>query len=98
MPLYRLRDDYAASVKSWEDCCNSWADEKGLHRGDDVLEALDNHFERRSCNYGSYFWADLAATSIADEQLAIDSGEIQATGIYYLGRKADGNSANGRSA
>lgn len=37
--------------------------------------------------YGPYFFADLAGTSEADEQAAIDSGQIQANRIRYTGRR-----------
>ena len=38
---------------------------------------------------GPCFFADLAATSEADEQAAIDAGLIQANRILYAGRRGD---------
>ena len=37
--------------------------------------------------YGPYFFTDLAGTSEADEQAAIDTGLIQANRIQYAGSK-----------
>jgi hypothetical protein len=39
--------------------------------------------------YGPYFFADLAATSEADEQAAIDADLIRANRIQYAGRRGD---------
>lgn len=36
--------------------------------------------------FGPYFFADLADTAESQEQAAIDAGQIQATGIRYVGR------------
>jgi len=36
--------------------------------------------------FGPYFFADLASITEADERAAIDVGQIQATGIQYVGR------------
>ena len=40
----------------------------------------------RSCEFAPYFFADLGDIAEADEQAAIDAGEIRATGIRYVGR------------
>ncbi len=48
--------------------------------------ALDARFDRRLCVFGPYFFADLASITEADERAAIDVGQIQATGIQYVGR------------
>jgi hypothetical protein len=45
---------------------------------------LDERLERRLLSYGPYFFADLADTSEADEQRAIDAGRIRATRIDYV--------------
>ena len=58
---------------------------EGLHTGGEILGALEAHFEPRSLTRGPYFFADLADTAETDEQAAIDAGEIQATGIRYIG-------------
>jgi hypothetical protein len=44
---------------------------------------LDVRFTRRFYAEGPYFFADLAGTSEAEEQGAIDAGQIQAGGIRY---------------
>ena len=43
------------------------------------------HFERTSCEYAPYFFAELGNVAEAEEQAAIDAGEIRATGIRYVG-------------
>jgi hypothetical protein len=48
---------------------------------------LDARFDRRLCLYAPYFFADLSDPTEADEQAAIDAGQIQATGIRYVGRR-----------
>lgn len=39
-------------------------------------------------DYGPYFFAELADVSQADEQAAIDAGQIQANRIGYVGRRS----------
>ena len=51
------------------------------------MEELDARFDCRAVAYGPYFFADLAGTSDADEQAAIDSGLIQANRMQYVGRR-----------
>src|SRR5215831_14185540 len=45
---------------------------------------------RRLLGHGPYFFADLAGVSEADEQAAIDAGQIQAGRIEYVGQRRDG--------
>ena len=61
------------------------AEREGLHRGDVLLELLDERLERKLLTQGPYFFADLAGTTEADEQTAIDAGEIQPARIDYVG-------------
>jgi SAM-dependent methyltransferase len=84
--LDRHRDQWAASGQPWAAYCRAWAAEQGLHAGQELVRGLDARFDRRLCADGPYFFADLAGTSEADEQAAIDAGQIQATGIRYAGR------------
>jgi hypothetical protein len=63
----------------------AWATQEVLHTGQTIIRALDAWFDRRLCAYGPYFFADLLDITEADEQAAIDSGQIQATGIRYAG-------------
>jgi SAM-dependent methyltransferase len=84
--VHRRRDEWAASGQPWDAYCRSWATAEGLHTGRQIVRGLDARFERRLCVSGPYFFADLAGTTEADEQAAIDAGRIQATGIRYAGR------------
>jgi hypothetical protein len=58
-----------------------------MHTGTAVLDGLAARFDTVRLSYGPYFFADLADTVEADEQAAIDSEQIAATGIRYQGRK-----------
>jgi SAM-dependent methyltransferase len=84
--LHRRRDEWAAAGQTWDACCRAWAAQKGLHTGQTIVRALDARFDRRLWAYGPYFFADLLDIPEADEQAAIDAGQIQATGIRYAGR------------
>lgn len=85
--LQRRRDEWAASGQPWEAYCRGWATQEGLHPSQAILRELDARFDRQECGFGPYFFADLADTTRADEQAAIDAGKIQATGIWYAGRR-----------
>ena len=67
----------------------SWAQAENLHAGGDILNGLDARLDRETLGFWPYFFADLAATSEADEQDAIDAGLIQANRIQYAGRRGD---------
>jgi SAM-dependent methyltransferase len=84
--LHRHRNRWAESRLPWPDYLRSWADEEGLHTGQRILAGLDARFRRRLCEPGPYFFADLADTTEADEQAAIDAGTIQAGGIRFVGQ------------
>jgi hypothetical protein len=58
-----------------------------MHAGEDIVTELDARFDRQYLGYGPFFFADLAGVSEADEQAAIDAGEIQANRIGYAGRR-----------
>jgi hypothetical protein len=83
--LHRHRDQWAGSGQPWEAYCRDWATQEGLHAGQQILRRLDARFGRRLYRDGPYFFADLADTGEAEEQAAIDAGQIQATGIRYAG-------------
>ena len=84
--LDHRRAEWRESGQPWDDYLRSWARTGGLHSGQDILAALDARFDSESVTYGPYFFADLAGTSEADEQAAIDAGLIQANRIQYAGR------------
>jgi SAM-dependent methyltransferase len=84
--LHGHQQRWVASGQPWDAHCRAWATAEGLHTGREILRGLDARFERRLCTFGPYFFPDLADTTEADEQAAIDAGQIQATGIRYAGR------------
>ena len=83
--LHRHRDEWRASGMPWPDYLAAWAAAEGLHTGEQILAGLVARFDRRLSSAGPYFFPDLAATTEADEQAAIDRREIQANGIRYIG-------------
>ena len=84
--LQHRRAEWRESGQPWDDYLRSWAQAEGLHSGQDILAALGERFDSETVTYGPYFFADLADTSEADEQAAIDGGLIQANRIQYAGR------------
>jgi SAM-dependent methyltransferase len=81
--LHHHRERWAASGQPWDAYVRAWSDQEGLHQGAAIVAGLDARFRRRFHAEGPYFFADLAATSEAEEQAAIDAGQIQACGIRY---------------
>ena len=85
--LQHRRDEWRASGLPWDGYCRGWAEEEGLHAGQDIVRELDARFGRQLLAYGPYFFPDLAGVGEDDEQAAIDAGEIQANRIAYVGRR-----------
>jgi hypothetical protein len=77
-----------ASGQHWNDYYSTWASQEGLHPGDEIMRGLDARFNRQVYTEGRYFFPDLADTSEAEEQAAIDAGLIQAGGIRYAATRA----------
>jgi SAM-dependent methyltransferase len=84
--LHRRRDEWEASGQPWSAYLRDWVGRERIHSVETLLRLLDVHFEREHLAAGPYFFPDLAATTEADEQAAIDAGEIQATRVDYVGR------------
>ena len=85
--LHRRQAEWRESGQGWDACLRSWALAEGLHTGEDIVRELDARFDCQVLTYGPYFFGDLAGTSDADEQAAIDSGLIQPTRIQYAGQR-----------
>jgi SAM-dependent methyltransferase len=83
--LQRHQDQWAASGLAWDAYIGGWLTEEGLHPGGKIIDALGARFARRSCTSCPYFFPDLAGVTEADEQAAIDGGQIRAGGIRYAG-------------
>ena len=84
--LHRRRDEWLASGEPWQSYLRGWAKREGVHPGVDIVRALDERLEREHFEHAPYFFPDLAATTEADEQAAIDAGEITACRIGWIGR------------
>lgn len=85
--LHKRQAEWRESGQPWDACLESWVDAEGLHAGQDILDELNARFDCQALAYGPYFFADLAGTTDADEQAAIDSGLIRANRIQYAGRR-----------
>ena len=83
--LHRRRDEWLTSGNDWPSYLRDWAKRDGLHRGDVLIRLLEERFERRLLTRGPYFFPDLFDTTDAEEQSAIDAGDIQPTRIDYVG-------------
>jgi SAM-dependent methyltransferase len=86
--LHKHQERWAASGQPWDAYLRAWATEEGLHPGEDIVRGLDAHFDRQLYVEAPYFFADLATTSEAEEQAAIDAGLIRAGGIRYAATRA----------
>jgi SAM-dependent methyltransferase len=82
--MQHAREEWGASGQPWDAYFQGWRREEGLHSGEDMLRALDARFAPRVCTYGPYYFAELDATTAADEQAAIDAGQIQAGSLHYV--------------
>jgi SAM-dependent methyltransferase len=86
--MQRHRDGWHESGRPWTEYFAAWVADEGMHAGRDILAALNARFEPVSLAEGPYFYADLDHVTREQEQAAIDAGDIQATGIRYVGRRA----------
>jgi SAM-dependent methyltransferase len=85
--LHKLRDEWRASTLSWPSYFGGWLEREGLHRGERLVRLLDERLDRRVLAYGPYFFPDLADTTEAEEQAAIDAGLVEPSRIDYVGVK-----------
>jgi SAM-dependent methyltransferase len=86
--LHKHQERWTASGQPWDSYCRAWAEQEGLHPGEKIIRGLDARFNRQLHVEGPHFFANLAATSEAEEQDAIDAGLIQAGGIRYVAKRA----------
>jgi SAM-dependent methyltransferase len=85
--LQQRCDGWRASGLCWDGYCRAWAEEEGLHAGQEIVRELDARFDRQLLTYGPYFFPDLADVSENEEQAAIDAGKILANRINYVCRR-----------
>jgi SAM-dependent methyltransferase len=81
--LHKHQERWATSGQPWDGYCRAWAEQEGLHPGEVIMRGLDARFDRQLYTEGPHFFADLANTGEAEEQAAIDAGQIRAGGIRY---------------
>jgi SAM-dependent methyltransferase len=85
--LHHHQERWAASEQPWDAYVRAWAAEEGLHPGEAIIRALDARFRRQVHTQGPYYFGDLATTTEAEEQAAIDTGQIRPGGIRYAARR-----------
>ncbi len=83
--LHRRRAEWLASGQEWQTYVREWAEREGLHSGEALIRLLDERLERQLLAHGPYFFPDLGGTTEAEEQAAIDAGQIRASRIDYAG-------------
>jgi SAM-dependent methyltransferase len=83
--LHHRRDEWLASDLQWPNYLRDWAERERLHRGDELVRLLDEYLECEFLEHGPYFFPDLGDTTAADEQAAINAGQIRATRIDWAG-------------
>jgi SAM-dependent methyltransferase len=81
--LHHHQERWTASGQPWDAYLRAWAEQEGLHPGETIVRGLDARFSRRLHARGPYYFGDLATTSEAEEQAAIDTGQIRPGGIRY---------------
>jgi hypothetical protein len=82
------QERWTASGQPWHGYLRDWAEQEGLHPGERIMRSLDAQFDRQLYVEGPYYFSDLADTSEAEEQAAINAGLIQAGGIRYAAARA----------
>jgi SAM-dependent methyltransferase len=88
--LHRGYEHWKASGLAWEAYLRGWAGGHGLHSARALVEALDQRFERVSCERGAYLFPELTRTSEGDELDAIAAGRIKALRVDWVGRLTRG--------
>jgi SAM-dependent methyltransferase len=95
--LHRRRDEWMAFGQPWSVSLRDWAQKEQLHPAETLLRLLDRRFDREDLARGPYFFPDLVQTSEEDERAAIESGQIRATRVDYVGKlRHQGGPARGR--
>ncbi len=84
--LHHRRDHWKESGQEWDSYWRTTLEDEGLHPATAIVDALDARFERLELTRGPYYFAALDGTSRAEEQAAIDAGEIRAGGVRFVGR------------
>ena len=84
--LHRRRDEWLASGRQWSAYLRDWARQEQLHDAGTLVRLLDERFDRLQLARGPYFFPALADTSAAEEQAAIEAGQISAARVDYVGR------------
>jgi len=85
--LHHRRGEWQASGLQWPNYLRAWAQRERLHRADELVRLLNKRLQCESLENGPYFFPDLADTTAADEQAAIDAGVVNGTRIDWAGSR-----------
>ena len=85
--LHRHQEQWSASGQPWDRYLRGWAEREGVLPAEPIQRGLDARFTRRLHAEHPYLFAHLTATGEAEEQAAIDSGEIRAVGTRFVGTR-----------
>ena len=85
--LHHHRELWLASGQPWHTYLDDWAEREGLHNGHAIVQALQARFHTRLLTEAPDLFPDLYPSSVTHERAAAHRGEIQATGIRYIGVK-----------
>ena len=86
--LHRHQERWSATGQPWDHYVRAWAEQEGIHPGEQVVAGLDARFNRRFQAERPYLFRGLPATSEAEEQAAIDAGLIGAVGTRYAAARS----------
>lgn len=85
--LQQHRDRWKASGDDWQAYLRTWAGEERLHPSADIVKALERRFRTAQFTRDAYLFPELEPPDPAAERAAIVAGDIQATGIRYVGTR-----------
>jgi SAM-dependent methyltransferase len=84
--LHRRRADWRWSGRPWAQYLRDWGEQEGVHPAHQLVDLLNERFDRTTYRSGPRFFPELVDVSASDEQAAIDADEIRATRIDYVAR------------
>jgi SAM-dependent methyltransferase len=86
--LAELYAHWTESGLSWDEFFGGWLEHHGLHPASVIRRELDARFTASHLSTAPYYFADLLDADAAEEQAAIDAGQLRAGCLRYAGRGA----------
>jgi len=85
--LHHRRNEWLESGLQWPNYLRDWAERERLHRGAELVRLLNERLQCEFLEHSPYFFLKITDTTGADEQAAIDAGQIRATRIDWVGSR-----------